>query len=36
MEFVIPGCKQQPPDRIACRKLHLTYAGLFPNELMPM
>ena len=32
MHFNVPGCRPEPPDRITARQLHLTYAGLWPNE----
>ena len=33
MEFIIPGCKPDPPLRVAGRRVNLTYAALFPGEL---
>ena len=33
MQFAIPGCKPDPPLRLASKKLHLTYAALYPGEL---
>ena len=33
MEFVIPGCKREPPSRMAANTIHLTYAALYPGEL---
>ena len=33
MDFVIPGCRPQPPRRANGQTFHLTYAALFPSEL---
>ena len=33
MNFVIPGCKPEPPLRAAAKRLHLTFAALYPGEL---
>ena len=33
MQFSIPGCKLEPPLRVATTKLHLTFAALYDNEL---
>lgn len=33
MEFVIPGCKLQPSKRVQSRRVHLTYAALYFDEL---
>ena len=33
MQFVIPGCKVDPPLRVAGLRINLTYAALFPGEL---
>lgn len=33
MPFVIPGCKPEPPTRVAGKMIHLTYAALYDGEL---
>ena len=33
MPFVVPGCKEDPPLRLNGTKVHLTYAGLYRDEL---
>ena len=33
MVLVVPGCKVEPPARVNSKKVHLTYAGLWPGEL---
>jgi hypothetical protein len=33
MQFVIPGCKEDPPKRAASKMVHLTYAALYDGEL---
>ena len=33
MQFVVPGCRPDPPLRVSSKKLHLTYAALYPGEL---
>ena len=34
MEFIIPGCKPDPPLRVSSKTVHLTWAALYPGELM--
>ena len=33
MVLVVPGCKVEPPARVNSKKVHLTFAGLWPGEL---
>jgi hypothetical protein len=33
MQFVIPGCKPEPPKRVSAKMIHLTYAALYEDEL---
>ena len=33
MQFVVPGCKEDPPLRAAGAMVHLTYAALYTDEL---
>ena len=33
MSLVVPGCKEEPPLRVNGRRVHLTYAGLYRDEL---
>lgn len=33
MQFVIPGCKIDPPKRVSAKMIHLTYAALYDGEL---
>ena len=33
MQFVVPGCKEDPPLRAAGKMVHLTFAALYDGEL---
>ena len=33
MPLVVPGCRETPPKRLAAKKVHLTYAALYEDEL---
>ena len=33
MSLAAPGCKEEPPLRVNGRRVHLTYAGLYRDEL---
>ena len=33
MQFVIPGCKPEPPPRVSAKMIHLTYAALYEHEV---
>ena len=33
MRFHIPGCREEPPDELSAKMVHLTYAGLHRGEL---